>query len=291
MIAALIVFAIFFSFGLFMILSDLVRLPTIRTAKAMAAAGKQEKLVSKTTTETLLMDGAVYLSRHIHIHPHKKGRMENVIKAAGIDMSAEVYVSYAYVKTAMVLLCIIPCLLLMPLLSIFILLAAVMIYFGEIGKADEALRQKREAIEGELSRFASTVEQELRNSRDVLSILESYKKNAGKEFARELDIVCADMRSSSYEAALTRFEARLNSSQLSDVVRGLIGVLRGDDSAIYFQMLVHDFKQMELQRLKARAQKIPPKIRKFSFLMLMCYLGTYLMIIGFEIVKSMGSMM
>lgn len=290
MIVAMIGFALFFSFGLFFLLSDLARLPTMRTTKAMAFAGWQEKAATKASLETLLMDGAVYLSRYIHIHPHKKGRMENVIKAAGIDMSAEVYVSYAYIKTALVLAAIIPCMFIMPLLSIFVLLAAVMVYFGETGKADEMLRQKRETIEDELSRFASTVEQELKNSRDVLSILENYKRNAGKTFARELDIVCADMRSSSYEAALTRFEARLNSSQLSDVVRGLIGVLRGDDSAIYFQMLVHDFKQMELQRLKARAQKIPPKIRKFSFLMLICYLSTYLMIIGFEIVKSMSSM-
>lgn len=289
LIAAMISFAMFFSCGLFLILSDVVRLPTIRTTRAMATAGRQEKAASRTL-EAVLMDGAVSLSRYIRIHPHKKSRMNSVLKAAGINMSAEVYVSYAYTKTALVLLGIIPCLLLVPLLSIFILLAAVMIYFGEIGKADEMLRQKREAIEDELSRFASTVEQELKNSRDVLSILENYKKNAGAEFAKELEIVCADMRSSSYEAALTRFEARLNSSQLSDVVRGLIGVLRGDDSAIYFQMLVHDFKQMELQRLKARAQKIPPKIRKFSFLMLMCFLCTYLMIIGFEIVKSMSSM-
>lgn len=289
MIVAMVGFAMFLSFGLFFILSDLARLPTIRTAKAMAAAGKQERAASKTM-ETLLMDGAVYLSRYIHIHPHKKGRMENVIKAAGIDMSAEIYVSYAYVKTALILTGIIPCLLIIPLLSVFVLLAAVMVYFGEIGKADEMLKKKRESIEDELSRFASTVEQELKNSRDVLSILENYKKNAGKEFAKELEIVCADMRSSSYEAALTRFEARLNSSQLSDVVRGLIGVLRGDDSAIYFQMLVHDFKQMELQRLKARAQRIPPKIRKFSFAMLMCFLCTYLMIIGYEIIKSMSSM-
>lgn len=289
MIVAMVGFAMFLSFGLFLILSDFVRLPTIRTAKAMATAGKRERTAAKTM-EAFLMDGAVYLSRYIHLHPHKKGRMNNVIRAAGIDMSAEVYVSYAYVKTALILTGIIPCLLIMPLLSIFILLAAVMVYFGEIGKADEMLRKKREAIEDELSRFASTVEQELKNSRDVLSILENYKKNAGKEFAKELEIVCADMRSSSYEAALTRFEARLNSSQLSDVVRGLIGVLRGDDSAIYFQMLVHDFKQMELQRLKARAQKIPPKIRKFSFIMLMCFLFTYLMIIGYEIIKSMSSM-
>ena len=103
--------------------------------------------------------------------------------------------------------------------------------------------------------------------------------------------MCADMRSSSYEAALTRFEARLNSPQLSDIVRGLIGVLRGDDSAVYFQMLVHDFKQIEIQRLKTKAQKIPPKIRKYSFAMLMCFMITYIIIIGYEILKSMSGMM
>ena len=90
------------------------------------------------------------------------------------------------------------------------------------------------------------------------------------------------MRSSSYEAALTRFEARLNSPMLSDVVRGLIGVLRGDNSVVYFQMLAHDFKQIELQKLKSEAQKIPPKIR--------CFLLTYLAIIVFEIIKSLGGM-
>ena len=103
-------------------------------------------------------------------------------------------------------------------------------------------------------------------------------------------MLAADMRSSSYEAALTRFEARLNSPMLSDVVRGLIGVLRGDDSTVYFQMLAHDFKQLELQRLKGEAQKIPPKIRVFSFLMLMCFLFTYLAIIAYEIIKSLSGM-
>ena len=76
-----------------------------------------------------------------------------------------------------------------------VVLAALMVYFREAGKADEMLRTKREEIESEMSRFASTIEQELKNSRDVLSILENYKKNAGEKFAQELDIVCADMRS------------------------------------------------------------------------------------------------
>lgn len=121
-------------------------------------------------------------------------------------------------------------------------------------------------------------------------MIENFRKNAGMEFGEELGVLAADMRSSSYEAALTRFEARLNSPMLSDVVRGLIGVLRGDNSVVYFQMLAHDFKQLELQKLKSEAQKIPPKIRVFSFLMLMCFLLTYLAIIVFEIIKSLGGM-
>ena len=66
--------------------------------------------------------------------------------------------------------------------------------------------------------------------------------------------------------------------------------MRGDNSVVYFQMLAHDFKQLELQKLKSEAQKIPPKIRVFSFLMLMCFLLTYLAIIVFEIIKSLGGM-
>lgn len=55
-------------------------------------------------------------------------------------------------------------------------------------------------------------------------------------------------------------------------------------------MLTHDFKQVELQRLKAKAAKIPPKIRVFSFAMLVCFLATYFAIIGYEIIKSMGTL-
>ena len=138
--------------------------------------------------------------------------------------------------------------------------------------------------------MVATMEQELKASRNVIGMLERFKGNAGPALTGELDILLADLRSSNYDAALTRFEARLNSPMLSDVVRGLIGVLRGDDSTVYFQMLAHDFKQIELQRLKAQAQKIPPKIRVFSFVMLVCFLLTYLAIICYVALESLGGM-
>lgn len=289
MMTQLFFFGILFAFGLFLILADILKLPTIRTAKAMLNAGREDKKASKTV-EAWLMSGAVRLSKLIRMDEYKRGRMANVLKAAGVGMTPEVYSAYAIVKAGAILLGVIPCLVLLPLLSPVLAILAVLTYFKEIRKADEQLREKREQIEGELPRFVATIEQTLKASRDVLAMIENYKRNAGPSFARELDIVTADMRSSSYEAALTRFEARLNSPMLSDVVRGLVGVLRGDDSAVYFQMLAHDFKALELQRLKGQAQKIPPKIRVFSFIMLLCFLFTYLVIIAMEILGSLGGM-
>lgn len=289
MMTLLILFAILLSAGLFFVLADILKLPTTGAAKAMLSAGKSEKKAAKTV-EVWLMAGAVRLAKIMRMDEYKRSRMTNILKASGINMTPEVYTAYALVKSVAVLLGVIPCLLLFPLLSPVVMVLAVLVYFKENQKADEKLREKREHIEGELPRFVATIEQTLKSSRDVLAMVENYKRNAGPDFARELDIVTADMRSSSYEAALTRFEARLNSPQLSDVVRGLIGVLRGDDSAVYFQMLAHDFKALELQRLKGKAQKIPPKIRVFSFVMLLCFLFTYLAVIAVVILNSLGGM-
>lgn len=221
---------------------------------------------------------------------YKKSRMKNTLNAAGMNLTPEEFISSAILKSGTIAILIIPCLMILPLIAPILMFLSIIIYFKEIRKADEILKIKKEKIEVELPRFVATITQELKASRDVLSIIENYKKNAGEEFADELDILTADMRSSSYEAALTRFEARINSPMLSDITRGLIGVLRGDDGSMYFQMLSHDMKQLELQRLKAQAMKIPPKIRVFSFVMLMCFLMTYMAIIVYEIIRSLSGM-
>ena len=259
----LFLFGLFLALGLFFLTASVLKLPTMGAAKAMLGTVKQERKAAKTL-ETYFMILAVRLSGFIRMDAYKRSRMQNVLKASGMNMTPEVYQAYALVKSGAVLLGAIPCIFLFPLLVPVVVVLALLLYFKENQKADETLKAKREEIEGELPRMVATMEQELKASRNVIGMLERFKGNAGPALTGELDILLADMRSSNYEAALTRFEARLNSPMLSDVVRGLIGVLRGDDSTVYFQMLAHDFKQIELQRLKAQAQKIPPKIRVFS---------------------------
>lgn len=289
MILYLFLFGALLAMGLFFVAADLLRLPTFATQKAMLAAGKQAKSKPKFT-DTLLRGAAVRLSRYIRMDEYKKIRMKNVLSAAGLNTTPELFTASAIVKAGFLGLGIIPALMILPLLAPIILILAVLVYFKEIRKADEFLSVKRSRIEQELPRFVATISQELKASRDVLTMLEHFKSSAGENFAAELDILTADMRSSSYEAALTRFESRINSPMLSDITRGLIGVLRGDEAVVYFQMLSHDMKQLELQRLKAQAMKIPSKIRLFSFAMLLCFLLTYMAIIVYEILTSLGGM-
>ncbi|MDK9711239.1 secretion protein F [Acidaminobacter sp.] len=289
MMILIVLFGLLFAVGLFFILAEVFKLPRLATGKAMISAVSQNKGKAKNL-DVLIGSLSVKIAKHLPMDEYKKSRMKNTLKAAGMSQSPEEFMAFALVKALLVAINVIPCLLVLPLLAPVLMFLAVMIYFKEIKKADEKLSAKREKIESELPRFVATITQELKASRDVLGILENFKKNAGEEFGNELDVLTADMRSSSYEAALTRFEARINSPMLSDITRGLIGVLRGDEGGVYFQMLAHDMKQLELQRLKAQAMKIPPKIRVFSFIMLMCFLMTYMAIIVYEILRSLGGM-
>lgn len=93
----------------------------------------------------------------------------------------------------------------------------------------------------------------------MLKILTSYRRVAGKDFGAELDQTIADMKTGNYENALIHFETRIGSPMLSDVIRGLIGVLRGDDQRMYFKMICFDMRQIEQNNLKRKLPSVPRK--------------------------------
>ena len=244
MILLLFVFGLSLVFGFYFLAAGVLRLPSMGAARAIAERGSGKQKFTGFLEDR--MDHlSVLLARHITLDEYRKRRMGNILKAAGMGMTPEVHAASCIVKAGVTAIPILPCLLFLPLATPVPVFAAVAVYFRESRRPEERLKEKRDRVEQELPRFVATIEQDLKNSRDVLSILENFKKNTSDTLRAELDILTADMRSGSYEAALTRFEARMNSPMLSDVVRGLIGVLRGDDSAAYFQLLSHDFKQME----------------------------------------------
>ena len=289
MLGILIPFSILFGTGLYFVLADILKIPTLATTKAVIAVTRREKKQAKSF-EAIVFELAVKLSRFIKMNEYKRRKMTSTLKSADVNLSPEVYTAKAIVKAGLIVTLALPCLVFLPVITPVFLFLSVAIFFKEHKSADESVKKKREAIESELPRFVNTLTQELTASRDILSIFETYQKHAGDAFRTELEITVADMKSGSHETALTRLEARMGSSQLSDVIRGLIAVMRGDNGVVYFQMLAHDLKQLEIQKLKMVAMKRPGKIKKYSFYMLMCFLLMYLAIIGVEIFNAFGKL-
>lgn len=264
--------------GFYFVLIDRIK-PTDNKMKK-AARSFHRFYQDANSLDAFIEEAAYRLAKYIHMDPYKRRKLEADLNSLGITMSPEMHKASIIIKSAIIFLMGILCLLFIPVLSIGLFSFSIILYFKYDSEIKDKLQKKRDEIQNELPRFACTVNQELKSSRDVLTILTNYKKNAGRSLRDELEITIADMRSGNYEAALLRFEGRISIASLSDIVRGLIGVLRGDDNVGYFEMLSHDLDVLEVQRLENLAMRQPGKIKKYLFLLMLCLLIMYLTILG-----------
>lgn len=223
-------------FGIFFITADLARIPLFKTSKAVTHLSKRQK--NKTPNiELWLKDLALWFSKRLHLNEYKLMQLLADLQTANINITPELHIANALVKAALCLLLIPFALLVFPLITPLIIILAITMYMKEARGIQEKIKARRDAIEYELPRLVFTIGNTITHSRDVLAILDAYRENAGAELRYELDITVADMRSGNYESALTRLESRVGSSMLSDVVRGLISLLRGDETAMYWSAL------------------------------------------------------
>lgn len=282
-----IIIGVLIGMGAFFILVDAYAIPYYKTSKAVASLSKLQK--EKTSGLDLwLGDIAAWLSKIIPMDPFKKSKLEADLKTAQMDITPEMFRANAIVKAMLVGIMAIPTLFIFPLLCPVILILAVVLYSMEIKSVSKRIQGKRKKIEYELPRLVFNIEKTLKHNRDVLYMLESYAKTAGPEMKYELDVTAADMRSGNYEAAITRLEARVGSSMMSDVCRGLIGILRGDDTEMYWASLAIKFSDAQRQQLRIQAQQVPRKVKRLSMCLLVCFMLIYVVVILAQIVNSLG---
>lgn len=264
-----------------------VDIPTSRTSKMMMAARRQQNAKKEKLLDVYITKIATLLAPFLRLDRLKRNRLQTALAIAGLELTPEVYTARAWVTAAAVGLCAVPMAFLMPLLSPVLVGLSVALWFSTYYAAFDFVRKRRKLIEAEVPRFALAVGQSLENDRDVLKILTSYRRVAGRDFAAELDQTIADMKTGNYENSLLRFETRIGSPMLSDVVRGLIGVLRGDDQRMYFKMICFDMRQIEQNNLKKEAAKRPRRIQRYSMMMLVCIMIIYLVVLCTEVINSL----
>ena len=279
----------FCGFGLGFILSDVFRIPKYPVSKAIKSLGKRKnKQISRL--EIWLGDSSNLIASKLRLNEYKRLQLKADIESADMTLSPEQYVGNAIVKSVLVAVLAIPFLFFAPLISLVMIIIAIAVYVGEYRKVGKIIREKRRKIEYELPRLVSSIDKKLIHSRDVLGILDSYREHAGEELRRELEITVADMRSGNYEVALTRLESRVGSSMMSDVTRGLISVIRGDKTDVYWGNLVLKFSDYQRTLLKTEANKAPKRVRKLSMALLFCFMLVYVVVIGQVLLSSLGGM-
>ena len=261
--------------------------PTRKTTRMMLLAQRQGKR-RENIFDVYAAKVSSKIAPYVRLDKMKRASLERTLKIAGNSLTPECYVAKAWVIAGTVALCAVPMAFLIPLMVPVLIGLAVALWFSTYYTAFDYVKKRRKRMEKEIPRFALSIGQSLENDRDVLKILTSYRRIAGKEFGAELDQTIADMKTGNYEQALLHFEARVDSPLLSDVTRGLIGVLRGDDQRMYFQMITFDMRQIEQNELKKEAAKRPRLIQRYSMMMLLCIIMIYMVVLCVEVFDSLG---
>lgn len=273
--------------GLFLVLVDVYKIPYMKTSKAVKSLSSKQK-VKTSGLDVWLGNLASWLAKRIRINEFKRVQLEADLQTAQIEITPEMFKANAIVKALLIGVFAIPVLFIFPLFCPVIIFLAIFLYSREMKSIGNRIKEKRQKIENELPRLVFTIEKTLTHNRDVLYMLESYEKNAGPEMKHELGITIADMKSGNYEAAITRLESRVGSSMMSDVCRGLIGILRGDDNSLYWTSLSLKFNDIQRQQLRLEAQKVPRKVKRLSMCLLICFMLIYVVVILQQIMDSIG---
>lgn len=293
-IVLLLIAVILLGTGFYYIITEFLILPDNKARKAISSYGKGKKAPSSDEIISYL---ASKIERYIVIEENQKKLLQRKLNAAELDHTPEFHTARAVASGMIVTLFGIVFALIfsafvnwMITFSLFVILG-IFSGFKMMNETNEIISRKAGAIEPELALFASTIQKQLSSTTDIIKIFESYRKICGEAFRHEIDVTIADMKTGSYEIALLNFDNRVRLESLSQIIRGLIAVLKGDDQRVYFDMLVHDLSNAERERLKRLSLKRPSKLNFSSAMVLVCFITIIVYIIGFQIIREINGML
>lgn len=278
--------AVLLAIGLYFVVTEFIVVPSRKAGKAILSINKQKQTIGDQVVYPI----ANKIVKFVRLSPERASVYQKKLYAAELEYTPEFYVAKAIALSLIILLFGVVFSIVTPIAFFACIILSIVSYFMVLQEADNIIREKSEKIQGELVLFASTIQTQLATSRDIIRIFESYRKICGETMQHELDVTLADMKTGSYESALRRFESRLQSQSLSEIIRGLLGVLRGDDQRSYFDMLVHDLIIKERERLKRQAAERPNKIKLFTILTLGAIALIIFYVFGYKIYTSLKSM-
>ena len=267
-----------FCVGGYHVTCELLELPSGKTRRTMQSAVRQNGIRHDGEVDLFVTSLAEKLHWLIRIDPVRRASLENVLKIAKKNTSPEAFILSIVLLALLVFAAFIPVAMVMgdiAMLGLGALLGAALAVM-QYRRVTASVGDRRDRIVAECPRFANYLTQNLATqNRDLLGMLSAYQKTATcPDFAEEIALTVADMKTGNYERALFNLQHRVDHPSMTEIVRGLQGVLHGDDQTMYFERVCFDMKNLEQALLRKEAAKRPRKITKYQFAIMA---GTILM--------------
>lgn len=254
----------------------------------------RKAITQSDTISNLVHSISGFLMKFIKINDFKRKRLVAQFENLNMKMTPEEYYAEIFAKTLLLAIFIPIGFIIHIAVGLFFVIIVVLAFLLQYNKLDEIIRKKKDAIESELPKFVSVIEQTFKNDHDVIKLISTYVANGDSPLISELSIALADMKTGDFETALTRLANRVNSVPLSEVVRGLQSALHGDDTVGYFASLSTKLWDSEKIKIKKKALKTPSKVKYLVKTMLFCMFLIYATVFGtviYEGLKEVFTMM
>ena len=269
-------------------LTIILNIPSNKSKRALEKIKIGSNKNQKKAGQSLLNPVVKRLSKIIKITEYKKNKLSVGLKKIGINISPEEYMAQAIVKSLLIAMCsIIFILIKFPIPSIGCVLLSIMTYFNEVRKIDIELKKTSDQVLKELPRFIRTFSHSLKGTDDIIKIFETYRKVAGKAFQYDLDVLITDLKIGNHEEALRKFDERLNISQLSTFISGVIGTSKGIDQNTFFVFMEENMKALARENLRRELQKRPGKFNKATWAVAGCGLLMYIIPVASSLIKGL----
>lgn len=269
--------------GLYFIITEYILMPSQAARKAISS---NRIVKDRSWIDIVLEPLTKYFEAKVPWNEYKMEKLDLTLRTVGKEQTARRYCAEALSQAIAIGIFAVPLSILFFPLALLPAGAAVYSYLRDMKEPDKLLKVKRERIEAELPKFASTIANSLHTTKDVIKILRSYRKVCGDELREELDITLADMKTGTDETALRKLEGRIGSPKLSELVRGLLSVLRGEDQTMYFAVKNEELRKEYIERQKREILMRPGKLKGVTIATVILMLVIFIYIFASQIVGN-----
>lgn len=263
--------AVLIGFGIYMFGLYVTMPPTNKSKQIVSRVNNLDKGEKQTLINKVLggFSQKVILG-FVELSATTKYKLQTALDYFHYNVSPEQHFSDALAAGILVMFL---CALLMfanPYFGVLALVLGVFIFTNELNSPVKKLNSVKKNIEYDSALFCKFIADALKeDNRNVIEILTSCKESVSNDFKLELEHTLTDLKTGNQEEALVAMSKRVGSSTMTQIVVGLLGVLRGDDQTIYFDMLYEKLYKEELARIKKSNSTKAGTISKLAMVLIL----------------------